>query len=311
MELIQQTISSKLAAEHASSFDAAATAKETLLSSAIEYWLTVYNHRQFSADTRKNYRATMKLFLKILPDEVRFVTDLKPDHIENFIDELLLRDYASASINYYPKIIKVFCKWAERRYKIPNAAREITVPKLRQPDKKFLTREQYLKLLGVCDEGVVPWIKFLAATGIRATVFCNLRWYMYSPYNKTLHIPAEFAKSKRDRIIGLNKTAISVLCNIKKLRPSSPDDLIFTQKDGNPLDRKSLYGKINRAFKRLGLSGGPHALRHYCATQLLKAGVPIIKVSKFLGHADIMTTQKHYEHLVVSDFAHITDILDL
>ncbi|MHC4740247.1 MAG: tyrosine-type recombinase/integrase, partial [Planctomycetota bacterium] len=147
-------------------------------------------------------------------------------------------------------------------------------------------------------------------TGIRATVFCNLRWYMYSPYNKTLHLPAELTKSSRDRIIGLNKTSTAVLCNIEKLRQSSLDDLIITQKDGNPLDRKLLYGRINKYFKRLGLSGGPHALRHYCATQLLKAGVPIIKVSKFLGHSDIMTTQKHYEHLVVSDFAHIADVLD-
>lgn len=276
----------------------------------VEYWLLLYNHRQFSADTRKNYEATMKLFLKILPDDVRLITDLRSNHIENFLDEVLRKDYAIASINYYLKVIKVFCGWAEKRYKIPNPTKEIAGFKSQRTNKKFLSKEQYLKLLAVCDEQVASWVKFLAATGIRATVFCNLRWYMYNPDNKTIYIPANFAKGSRPRTIGLNKTALSALKDIQELNSPSPNDLIFTQKDGTPLNRKVLYGKINRGFKQLGLTGGPHMLRHYCATQLLKASVPIIKVSKFLGHADITTTQKHYEHLIVSDYAHVTDIFD-
>ncbi len=291
-------------------FKPLAPVAQMLLSEAIQYWLSLYKHRQFSVNTHQNYKATMKLFLKILSEEVRFATDLKPDHIENFLDELLRENYAIASINYYLKVIKVFCGWAEKRYKILNATKEIVGFKSRRTNKKFLSKEQYLNLLAICDKQVASWVKFLAATGIRATVFCNLRWSMYNADNKMIYIPANFAKGRRPRTIGLNKTALSVLRDIKKSHPPSPDELIFTLKNGNPINRKVLHKKINKYLKRLGLTGGPHALRHYCATQLLNAGVPIIKVSKFLGHADITTTQKHYEHLLVSDFAHVADVLD-
>jgi len=35
----------------------------------------------------------------------------------------------------------------------------------------------------------------------------------------------------------------------------------------------------------------PHVFRHTTATHMLEAGVPIIVVSRFLGHSDIKTTQ--------------------
>ena len=40
----------------------------------------------------------------------------------------------------------------------------------------------------------------------------------------------------------------------------------------------------------------PHALRHTCATNLVKAGVPISVVQKWLGHKSVTTTQR-YAHV--------------
>ena len=39
-----------------------------------------------------------------------------------------------------------------------------------------------------------------------------------------------------------------------------------------------------------GLTVTPHVFRHTAATHMLEAGVPIIVVSRFLGHSDIQTT---------------------
>jgi integrase len=41
----------------------------------------------------------------------------------------------------------------------------------------------------------------------------------------------------------------------------------------------------------------PHSFRHFFAVTMLSAGVAIEKVSKWLGHSDVKTTQKHYGYL--------------
>jgi integrase len=52
-----------------------------------------------------------------------------------------------------------------------------------------------------------------------------------------------------------------------------------------------------------------HDLRHTCATLWLRRGVPLEVVSKWLGHADIGTTLKHYRHVLESEKrAHAVDL---
>jgi site-specific recombinase XerD len=50
-----------------------------------------------------------------------------------------------------------------------------------------------------------------------------------------------------------------------------------------------MYSTVKRRFKVLGIQSkgcGPHALRHACATQLLKKGTPLKDIADFLGHRD-------------------------
>ena len=39
----------------------------------------------------------------------------------------------------------------------------------------------------------------------------------------------------------------------------------------------------------------PHSFRHSTATHMLEAGVPLMAIKKFLGHASIQTTQVYAE----------------
>jgi site-specific recombinase XerD len=58
----------------------------------------------------------------------------------------------------------------------------------------------------------------------------------------------------------------------------------------------SVHNTIKRAVKALGLheSLSAHDFRHYRATQLLRAGMPLEVVQEFLGHADVTTTRNIY-----------------
>lgn len=63
--------------------------------------------------------------------------------------------------------------------------------------------------------------------------------------------------------------------------------------------------------KHLGIPQfGVHAIRHYFATEMIKRGVNIYKLSKILGHNSVVTTQNIYVHLLPFDLLGETDILD-
>ncbi len=44
-----------------------------------------------------------------------------------------------------------------------------------------------------------------------------------------------------------------------------------------------------------------HSLRHTAATRLARAGLPMAKLQRFMGHQDPRTTQRYYDHLEVED----------
>lgn len=53
-----------------------------------------------------------------------------------------------------------------------------------------------------------------------------------------------------------------------------------------------------------------HQFRHLYATNLFYAGVPDAVAQRLLGHADIMTTRRVYQHLREAEDARYTDLLD-
>ncbi len=61
---------------------------------------------------------------------------------------------------------------------------------------------------------------------------------------------------------------------------------------GRPLSANAVWRMIQRTARRLGLPHiHPHDFRHWRATQMLQAGVPIDQVQRFLNHRSIRTTQ--------------------
>ena len=78
--------------------------------------------------------------------------------------------------------------------------------------------------------------------------------------------------------------------------PNSNPKYFFWSGEGT---EKTVAGKLTndlkKAFVKAGTADGhPHPFRGTAAVELLKAGVDIRKVSKFLGHSSVTTTEKYY-----------------
>jgi len=80
---------------------------------------------------------------------------------------------------------------------------------------------------------------------------------------------------------------------------------VWPGRRGQPMDAHTPTQAAARALARAGLvddAGRPlvtlHGLRHSCGSILLARGVPLIVVSRHLGHADPNVTAKVYAHLL-------------
>ena len=83
--------------------------------------------------------------------------------------------------------------------------------------------------------------------------------------------------------------------------------LVFTHEDGAALQPQSVSKSFHRLVTSVRVPFEPlpvtrfHDLRHLTATMLLQAGVPLVVVSKLIGHSSIGITADTYGHIRVDD----------
>ena len=83
----------------------------------------------------------------------------------------------------------------------------------------------------------------------------------------------------------------AILQYLKRGRPRCPCRHIFVtlHPPYRPVTASSLWQITSRRFRQLGIDShrqGPHALRHACATHLLRKGTSLKQIAEFLGHRD-------------------------
>ena len=78
----------------------------------------------------------------------------------------------------------------------------------------------------------------------------------------------------------------------------SPNDLVFADEAGQPIDPSVLSHGFGRIVKMAGLDVRFHDLRHSCATLMLGAGIHPKVVQEMLGHSSIQITLDTYSHTV-------------
>jgi integrase len=80
-----------------------------------------------------------------------------------------------------------------------------------------------------------------------------------------------------------------------------PDDFVFLNRAGRPLDYRHVGDNFRAAVRRSGVRADGrislHSLRHGYASLLISEGLDVVFVSRQLGHADPGVTLSVYAHL--------------
>ena len=309
------------------------------LENAVKKWLQ--HNRRFTKRTEEHYAAAIEKFVDGLPKNVRSVKKIAPEHLQSYINNTINRGLSNRTANANLTVLKSFCRWLSEQYDIPNAAQKIRMLKEDPPVPRVLSHEQYLKVLDFIDSETRDIIEFIGNTGLRASELVALDWDSVSEDGKRIIF---VGKGRKQRCVPLNTTCQRILADLRQPDSDSRGP-VFSKKvvyksrvrfsaktpearakqlanlkrsgkhqkaiqSNGRIDRRLLHKVCRNAAVSAGIQMfGPHALRHYFATRLLRLGVPIAYVSKILGHSSIRVTEQFYQHFLPDFLDGRTEIL--
>lgn len=245
-------------------------------------------------------RTAIKLFGQFLASQgVSILSQITAKSLDDYMT--WRRSYAAPAtvnrdINTLLAALNVAVKWGYLR-QAPK------VSKFRVPEiaYRFLSFEEVRRLLeGAREHPLYPLIASAYYAGLRAGELMNLTWedvHLDPGWIQVRNKPAWTTKSYKNRSVPLSRKLGRILENTPRISP-----LCFPR---NERGEKHYQVELDRSFKRLttslGLSCRLKDLRETFGSHLAAKGVSLYKISRWLGHASLQVTERHYAHLQKSD----------
>jgi len=114
-----------------------------------------------------------------------------------------------------------------------------------------------------------------------------------------------FGKGRKERRVPFSFELRKVLFRYARVREQqcARSELMFPARQGSAWDQRNSLRGLHLLQRKLGLPMfGWHRLRHTFATNYLRQGGDIVRLSMVLGHSQITTTQR-YLHLLTEDLS--------
>lgn len=173
---------------------------------------------------------------------------------------------------------------------------------------EILTHGEVARLLLVCGAGPAgirnrALIVVLWRGGLRCAEALNLELRDIDRHAGTLTVRE--GKGRRRRVVGLDPAAFPVLDRWLAVRAElvPPGCKVFCTVVQPNIGRPLSGSYWREAIKRLGHQAGiekrvhSHGLRHTHATELMRENVPILHISRQLGHSSLAITEHYVDHL--------------
>jgi len=220
---------------------------------------------------------------------------LNGGHLNKLVSLRRRDGIAEGSIRLMLTTLKGVINWSKAAdYLQPE---NLVIPKVRVNNQrtKVLTNRQELLLLERLKQNKNPddydLVVLLLDTAARLNEIQQLTFSSVDLDNGEVNLWR--SKTKTESVIKLTDRSLGILK--RRFQHSKHKGLIFPSKTGGL--RKTTAKTIQNVYKELDLDGFcTHSIRHTTATKLVKKGMSLFAVSKFLGHASITQSQR-YSHL--------------
>lgn len=250
-----------------------------------------------SKNTIRSYYYDFNIMLPYIAEIFKIeMSDITMDHIES-LDKKTLEDgiiaflrekNAVSSNNRRINTLKSFFRYLFDEKLIPeNIASSLKTGKLPKTQPKYLSKEEAVELIKVCDKDRdKAMILLFLTTGIRMSELISID---ISDITKD-HVLIN-GKGDKERIVFLNEETLQAIQEHLKTKKNKTKAL-FTTAIGR-INKRTVQTIISELGRKIGISLHVHQLRHTAATLMLESGVDAITLQSILGHSDIHTTQRY------------------
>lgn len=291
----------------------------------LEYYFGTYlpTAKGLSLSTITSYKAVFRILIEFMYSEkgisasqIRF-NQLTASTIIEFLDWIeTTRGCSITTRNHRLSVLTAFAEYAQNRdFEAASVFRSSMskVPRKRgkHATRSFFTQNEVKILFKLPTDNTEIGLRdktllcFMYASGTRAQEVCDLTVgdIQFYPDKASITIVGKGQKARR---IGIPKSAAIMLKGYIKHRHISDhkERHVFSSQTHEKMTVsciEEIYSKyVARAkaenpmlFSEKNYT--PHSMRHTTATHMLEAGVPLIVVKNFLGHASLQTTQIYAE----------------
>ena len=262
--------------------------------------------RNLSDNSIRGYVTDLESFLKHM-EKLGIVefNQLEIEHIRSWLANLQSTGVARATLTRRIVSIRAFTNWAAANgWLTSDLGANLSVPKPHKVLPEVLNVNEaatVIKSLEVkaAEEPSAENIRDLAmlevlyGSGIRVSELCGLNLSDIDNSRNTLNV---IGKASKQRVVPLGIPAMKALSNyLSTARGELVNQLsaaaVFLGSRGKRIDQRTVREVVYKAMKSVGVSMGPHGLRHTAATHLLEGGADLRTVQEILGHASLSTTQ--------------------
>ena len=292
------------------------TTKDTLLRLVESFFREhLQRVRGASPNTILAYRDSLSLFFRFLADldgrriSKLTVEDVDPKHVLAFLDHLESERHNSvATRNCRLAAIRSFTEHLLRHdpMRAGRYQQILAIPskKAPTPTVMYLEPNEVEALIGQVDIGARTGLRdhvlmlFLYNTGARvseALAVSRSDLELNRPAHVRLH-----GKGDKDRVCPLWKETAQGLASLLETNPRD-EGPIFRNNRGQTLTRDGVAYVLRKHVRAAARQCSsfkpdrvtPHVLRHSCAVALLQAGIDVVTIRDYLGHASVATTNRY------------------
>jgi integrase len=269
----------------------------------IDAWLAA--RTDLAPKTRERYEGIIHRHIGPRWGKVRLAAVRHAD-VQRWLSGL---DLAPASVRKVHRVLSMTLDYAVKDGRLAvNHAAGVNLPRVQEPEKRFLTHAQVAELADACGSEYRLAVLFLAYTGMRWGEMAALRVRRIDFLTRRVLIAESVTpvhgtmvfgptKGHQRRVVPLPPFLAEEL--MQHVAGKARDDLVFTGARGAVMRTGTFRrGALIEAAKSIDIPGfHPHELRHTYASLAIASGADVKQIQNALGHKSAVMTLDQYGHM--------------